>query len=97
MQSNKPQFNQWMLQFDSTLKPRSIEAVLELKEEGATVPFIARYRKEKTGNLDEVQIQKIMDQKEEWDELHNRQGYILSEIEKQGKLMMREIKNSFLF
>ncbi|CAN5950678.1 unnamed protein product [Sphagnum jensenii] len=61
-------------------------AVLELKSEGATLPFIARYRKEKTGNLDEVQIQKVIDLKEEWDEILNRQGYILGEIEKQGKL-----------
>ncbi len=64
----------------------SANAVLELKTEGATVPFIARYRKEKTGNLDEVKIQKVIDLKEEWDEILNRQQYISGEIEKQGKL-----------
>ena len=79
-------FNTWIQQFEAGLKPKSIEAVLELQAEGATLPFIARYRKEKTGNLDEVQIQKIMDLKVEWDEVLNRQGYITSEIEKQGKL-----------
>jgi uncharacterized protein len=38
---------------------RQVEAVLELFAEGATIPFIARYRKDKTGDLDEVQIQQI--------------------------------------
>jgi uncharacterized protein len=71
---------------DSSIQLRSAAAVLELKNEGATVPFIARYRKEKTGNLDEVKIQRVIDLKEEWDEILNRQGYILGEIEKQGKL-----------
>ena len=79
-------FNAWFQQFDKAISTKSIEAVLELKAEGATLPFIARYRKEKTGNLDEVQIQKVIDLKEEWDEVLNRQGYILGEIEKQGKL-----------
>ncbi|MGZ8710367.1 MAG: Tex-like N-terminal domain-containing protein, partial [Thermoanaerobaculia bacterium] len=39
------------------IRPQQVERVLELSEGGATVPFIARYRKEATGNLDEVQIQ----------------------------------------
>jgi uncharacterized protein len=79
-------FETWLSKFDSTIPVKSMHAVLALKAEGATLPFIARYRKEQTGNMDEVQIQKIMDMKEEWDEIVNRQGYILSEIEKQGKL-----------
>jgi uncharacterized protein len=79
-------FETWIKQSEPTLKPASIQAVLTLKAEGATLPFIARYRKEQTGNLDEVQIQKVMDLKEEWDEVINRQAYILGEIEKQGKL-----------
>ncbi len=79
-------FNTWIQQHEAGLNPKSIQAVLDLKAEGATVPFIARYRKEQTGNLDEVKIQKIMDLKEEWDEILNRQSYILGEIEKQGKL-----------
>jgi uncharacterized protein len=79
-------FNTWIQQHEAGLNPKSIEAVLALKSEGATVPFIARYRKEQTGNLDEVKIQKIMDLKEDWDEILNRQSYILGEIEKQGKL-----------
>lgn len=79
-------FETWFSQHAPAIPVKSMLAVLELKAEGATLPFIARYRKEKTGNLDEVQIQKSMDLKEEWDEIINRQGYILGEIEKQGKL-----------
>ena len=44
------------------LKLQQVEAVLALLEEGATIPFIARYRKDKTGALDEVQIQQIQDE-----------------------------------
>jgi uncharacterized protein len=79
-------FESWLSSHDSSIPSRSAQAVLLLKQEGATVPFIARYRKEVTGNLDEVKIQKVIDLKEEWDEILNRQTYILSEIEKQGKL-----------
>src|SRR4051812_2362117 len=61
-------------------------AVLALAEGGATVPFIARYRKEQTGNLDEVAIRQVIDTKERWDELIKRQGFIVEEIGRQGKL-----------
>jgi uncharacterized protein len=61
-------------------------AVLALAEGGATVPFIARYRKEQTGNLDEVAIRQVIDTKERWDELLKRQGFIVEEIGRQGKL-----------
>jgi len=61
-------------------------AVLALAEGGATVPFIARYRKEQTGNLDEVAIRQVIDTKERWDELAKRQGFIVEEIGRQGKL-----------
>ena len=44
------------------IKPLQVEAVLNLLEEGATIPFIARYRKDKTGALDEVQIQHIQEE-----------------------------------
>ncbi|MCB0410902.1 MAG: RNA-binding transcriptional accessory protein [Bdellovibrionales bacterium] len=65
---------------------KSVEAVLALTEEGGTVPFIARYRKEKTGNLDEVQIRAVLDCYEGWQEVQKRRDYILKEIEKQGNL-----------
>lgn len=45
-----------------SLNPHQVEATLKLLDEGCTIPFIARYRKERTGNLDEVQIAKISEQ-----------------------------------
>jgi uncharacterized protein len=62
------------------------QAVLKLAEGGATVPFIARYRKEQTGNLDEVAIRQVIDAKEQWDDLIKRQAFIVEEIARQGKL-----------
>jgi uncharacterized protein len=65
---------------------KSVVAVLELASEGATVPFIARYRKEKTGNLDEVQIRRVIETHETWVEIVKRKAFVLEEIEKQGQL-----------
>src|SRR6476660_840082 len=62
------------------------QAVLALAEGGATVPFIARYRKEQTGNLDEVAIRQVLDAKERWDDVCKRQAFIVEEIGRQGKL-----------
>ena len=61
-------------------------AVLELAEGGATVPFIARYRKERTGNLDEVAIRRALEAKALWDRITNRQSIILEAIERHGGL-----------
>ncbi|MFO0662113.1 MAG: Tex family protein [Polyangiaceae bacterium] len=63
-----------------------VSAVVRLLEEGATVPFIARYRKEATGGLDEVQIRAVEEQRTYFIELEERRRTVLSEIEKQGKL-----------
>jgi len=71
----------------------SVEAVLALNAEGATVPFIARYRKEKTGNLDEVQIRSVIEGFEEYQEILKRREYVIGEIEKQGNLS-DELKKS---
>jgi uncharacterized protein len=68
------------------LRPQQVERTLELHAEGSTVPFIARYRKEATGNLDEVQIQAIFDRAAELKELDDRRATILKSIEEQGKL-----------
>jgi len=68
------------------LKPEQVDRTLALSEEGATVPFIARYRKEATGGLDEVQIQTILDRASERAELDSRRETILRTIEGQGKL-----------
>lgn len=79
-------FEQWLIEKAPTLKPSSIQTVLKLASEGATVPFMARYRKEQTGALDEVAIQLILDKKETWDSLIKRKDFVLDEINKQGKL-----------
>ena len=63
-----------------------VNAVMALLDEGSTVPFIARYRKEATGNLDEVQIRDIADKLAYFRELTDRRATILSSIEEQGKL-----------
>lgn len=68
------------------LNARSIEAVIALQAEGATVPFMARYRKEKTGNLDEVQIRSVLEAAEEYTTIVQRRDFVLQEIEKQGNL-----------
>jgi uncharacterized protein len=68
------------------LPPAGVAAVVKLMATGATVPFIARYRKEATGNLDEVQIRAIGERFEYLTELEARRSSVLAEIEKQGKL-----------
>ena len=68
------------------LRPAQVTRVLELHAEGGTVPFIARYRKEATGNLDEVQIQAILDRAQELKELDERRAAILKSIDEQQKL-----------
>src|SRR5664280_3673578 len=64
----------------------SLVAVIGLLDGGATVPFIARYRKEATGNLDEVQIRDIQEKLEYFRELEARRETVLESIEEQGKL-----------
>jgi protein Tex len=88
-------FETWFHSIHTDIPVNSALAVLKLAEEGATLPFIARYRKEQTGNLDEVAIQKAMDAKERWDEIIKRQTFIVEEIERQGKLT-DELKSKIL-
>lgn len=68
------------------LNNKQIEQTLQLFEEGATVPFIARYRKEMTQGLDEVQITGIRDESTKYDEITARQSTILKRIKELGKL-----------
>jgi len=68
------------------LKPFQVEHTVELLQEGATVPFIARYRKEHTGELDEVQIRAVEEQFAYFSELEERKVTVLKSIEEQGKL-----------
>src|ERR1700679_515263 len=64
----------------------SLNAVIGLLNEGGTVPFIARYRKEATGNLDEVQVRNIQEKLGYFRELVARRESILGSIADQGKL-----------
>ena len=68
------------------LGPGSVDAVVRLLAEGNTVPFIARYRKEATGSLDEVQIRSIDERNTYLQELEKRRQAILESIREQGKL-----------
>jgi uncharacterized protein len=68
------------------LPMRGLVAVIELLDDGGTVPFIARYRKEATGNLDEVQIRAIEEKLAYFRDLTERRATILSSIAEQGKL-----------
>ncbi len=65
---------------------KAIENILQMQSEGATIPFIARYRKERTGSLDEVQIGEILKLSSTFDQLNKRKTSILESIEEQGKL-----------
>jgi len=73
------------------LQPRQVAATAVLLEEGATVPFIARYRKERTGELDEVQITTIRDRIEQLEALDKRRESILSSLEER-KLLTEELR-----
>lgn len=68
------------------IKEGQIAKVLELTIEGNTIPFIARYRKEMTGNLDEVQIKTIIDLDKSMTALAERKATVLAKIDEQGKL-----------
>jgi uncharacterized protein len=88
-------FETWFAARNPTIPIMGATAILRLTEEGATVPFIARYRKEQTGALDEVAIRAVVEGKEAWDGIVKRQAYIVEEIERQGKLTP-ELKDKVL-
>lgn len=69
-----------------SIPERIVDAVNKLLEEGNTIPFIARYRKEATGNLDETQIRAIQERMLYLKELEDRRSTIIQSIESQGKL-----------
>ena len=68
------------------LREQAVENTLALLEEGCTIPFISRYRKEKTGNMDEVNIEAIAQANEKYQEMAKRKETILKTIDEQGKL-----------
>ncbi len=69
-----------------SLKPWQVTNTLKLFDEGATLPFISRYRKEMTGSLDEKQIALVREQHLKWNELEKRKETVLKSIFEQGKL-----------
>ena len=80
-----------------TLKIHQVQSVIKMLEEGNTVPFIARYRKEMTGSLDEVQIRSIMERWNYLENLNHRKEEVIRLIEEQGKLtpeLKRQIEKS---
>lgn len=82
----------------NSYRPQDINAVLKLSEEGCTVPFIARYRKDRTGNLDEVAIREIVDARKKLEEVEKRQLTILTAIKEQGQLSVnleRQIRDCY--
>lgn len=83
---------------DLHLPQSKVQSTIKLLEEGATIPFIARYRKEATGSLDEVNIGDIKTQLDKLNELEKRKETILKAIEGQGKLtdeLKRRIQDTF--
>ncbi len=78
--------------------PKNIEATLKLLAEDCTIPFISRYRKDQTGNLDEVVIEQIAKLSKHYDEIVKRKESILKTIEEQGQLspeLAKKITDSF--
>jgi uncharacterized protein len=78
--------------------PKNIEATLKLLSEDCTIPFISRYRKDQTGNLDEVQVENIAKLSKQYDEIVKRKESILKTIEEQGQLspeLKAKIEKSF--
>jgi uncharacterized protein len=75
-----------LLAKELSLSPSQVQNALELFAEGATIPFIARYRKERTGSLDEVQLRDLSDRFTYLTELEQRKTAILDAIASQGKL-----------
>ena len=70
----------------TAIRLEQVDATLDLLDAGCTIPFISRYRKEATGNLNEVQVATISDLYEKLKELQKRKDTILKTIDAQGKL-----------
>jgi len=77
------------------VKSAQVTAAIALLDEGSTVPFIARYRKEATGGLDDIQLRELSTRLTYLRELNNRRAKIIASVEEQGKLT-EELKHGFL-
>jgi uncharacterized protein len=75
-----------LLSQELSLQPKQVTAALELRADGGTIPFIARYRKEKTGEMDETQLRNLFDRFDYLLELEERKETILKSIDEQKKL-----------
>ncbi|MBD2744515.1 Tex family protein [Coleofasciculus sp. FACHB-1120] len=75
-----------LLAQELSLKPSQVQSALELFAEGSTIPFIARYRKERTGTMDEIQLRNLSERFTYLTELEERKAAILEAIASQGKL-----------
>ena len=74
------------LALELVAKPVQVAAAIALLDEGATVPFIARYRKEATGGLDDTQLRLLEERLRYLRELEDRRAAIIASIEEQGKM-----------
>ncbi|SEP91872.1 Tex family protein [Flavobacterium urocaniciphilum] len=86
------------IQNQTNIAVKSIENTLQLLNEDCTIPFISRYRKDQTGNLDEIQIEQIAKLNKQFEELIKRKESILKSIEEQNALtpeLKQKIENSF--
>ncbi len=86
------------IQQNISIQEKQINAVLQLLSEDCTIPFIARYRKDKTGNLGEVEIEQIQKFSKNFDEIQKRKESVLKSIEEQEKLtpeLRAKIEQSF--
>src|SRR5690606_2539534 len=71
---------------DIAARPAQVQAAIALLDEGATVPFIARYRKEVTGGLDDTQLRLLEERLSYLRELEDRRAAVIASIEEQGKM-----------
>ena len=86
------------IQQNISIQEKQVNAVLQLLSEDCTIPFIARYRKDKTGNLSEVEIEQIQKLSKNFDEIQKRKESVLKSIEEQEKLtpeLRAKIEQSF--
>ena len=90
--------NTQYIQSHTQINAKSIESCVNLLNEDCTIPFISRYRKDQTGNLDEVQIEQVAKLNKQFEEIVKRKESVLSAIEEQGKLtpeLKSKIEKSF--
>lgn len=86
-----------LLSKELNIRPSQVEATIKMLDEGATVPFIARYRKEATGGLSDTTLRDLEERKTYLNELFDRQAVVLKSIDEQGKLtgaLKKEITNT---